>query len=420
MDPKHISPLIPPSPEEQTEWERLAEELALKNRALAATSEGITITDVSLPDNPIIFANEGFKRLTGYSDAEIIGYNCRFLQGPDTDPQTVAEIRSAIAEERECTVDILNYRKDGSAFWNRLTITPVRDADNKVTHFIGIQSDISERKRAEEALARAKEQLETVNRRMTRDLETAANIQQALLPRQVPAIEGIEIYWTLRPCSELAGDTLNIVSLDETHYGIYILDVSGHGVPAALLSVTLNHWLSPLPAHSSLYKPAANGSGEFSLSTPREVVEKLNARFPMSSHTLQYFTILYGILDTVQREFCFSVAGHPGPMLLPRARQGKALQFPAYPIGFVDHPSYKQHCIKLHPGDRLYMYTDGVVEARNADFEHFGRERLMQEIERSRDVSLRESLVNILASLETWHGDSDFADDLSLMALEVH
>ncbi|MDX1740977.1 MAG: PAS domain-containing protein, partial [Rhodothermales bacterium] len=164
--------------------QEFSEQLLLKDRALAAAAEGITISDPRLPDNPLIYANEGFERLTGYAVSEVIGRNCRFLQGPDTSPETVDVIREAIRADEACTVQILNYRKDGSPFWNRLSITPVRDTSGVVTNHIGIQSDISAQKEAEEALQKAKKELETANAHMRQDLEAAARIQRALLPEK--------------------------------------------------------------------------------------------------------------------------------------------------------------------------------------------------------------------------------------------
>jgi hypothetical protein len=96
------------------------------------------------------------------------------LQGPDTDPSAAAEIRNAVVEQRECLVEILNYRKDGTPFWNRLSITPVHDRSGQVTHFIGVQSDITARRNAEEALRQAKDEIEATNRRMKMELEMAA------------------------------------------------------------------------------------------------------------------------------------------------------------------------------------------------------------------------------------------------------
>ena len=227
---------------------RWTDQLALKDRALAATAEGITISDARLPDNPLIYANSGFERLTGYSVESIIGKNCRFLQGRGTDPAAAEEIRRALREQRECVVEILNYRQDGTPFWNRLSITPVRDADQKVTHFIGMQSDVTARKHAEDGLRRAKDELEVANRRMKTELDMAAGIQRTLLPPAQISLRGANLSFVFHPCEELAGDTLNFIPLDDERVVLYIIDVSGHGVGAALLSVALHHLLAYLPA----------------------------------------------------------------------------------------------------------------------------------------------------------------------------
>ncbi|MEG3977079.1 PAS domain-containing protein, partial [Microcoleus sp. herbarium8] len=92
----------------------------LYDRALAATSNGIAISDATLPDQPIVYCNPAFEQITGYSMGEIIGHNCRFLQGPDTDRAAVAKIRAALKEQRDCKVVLKNYRKDGTPFWNEL------------------------------------------------------------------------------------------------------------------------------------------------------------------------------------------------------------------------------------------------------------------------------------------------------------
>ena len=228
----------------------LADQLALKDRALDVAAEGITIADARLPDRPLIYVNQGFERVTGYPIAEVLGRNCRFLQGPGTDPQALAEIRDAVAGLRECIVEILNYRKDGRAFWNRLSITPVRNDAGEVTHFIGIQSDVTARREAEGRLQRTTERLE-------QDLRLAARVQQALLPPAEMQLEHLRIARAFHPCDDLAGDAMGVVPLLDGQLGLYLLDVSGHGVGAALLSFTLTHLLSPTcRAHCSWRTPA--------------------------------------------------------------------------------------------------------------------------------------------------------------------
>ncbi|MCU0541842.1 MAG: EAL domain-containing protein [Oscillatoriaceae cyanobacterium Prado104] len=140
----------------------MSEALRLRDLALAATSSGIVIADMRQPDCPIIYCNPSFERITGYSAGEILGHNCRFLQGPDTDRTTVAKIREALQEGRELQVTIENYRKDGTRFWNKLSLSPVRDKSGNLTHFIGVQSDLSEPMGVQEALQQANDQLQTI------------------------------------------------------------------------------------------------------------------------------------------------------------------------------------------------------------------------------------------------------------------
>ena len=124
-------------------------ELRMRERAIEAASQGIVITDPTRKDNPIVYASPGFTRLTGYEAGEIIGQNCRFLQGPTTDSTQAAVLRAAIREERACEVELLNFRKDGTSFWNSVAVTPVRDAEERVTHFVGVQTDVTARRRLE-------------------------------------------------------------------------------------------------------------------------------------------------------------------------------------------------------------------------------------------------------------------------------
>jgi PAS domain S-box-containing protein len=115
---------------------------------VAVSPEAVTLSDQELADHPIIFANPAFYRLTGYTPAEVVGQNCRLLQGPDTERRSVEVIREAIASGRSRTVELLNYRKDGTSFWNRLSLVPLRDDQGRVTHFAGFQSDVSASRRA--------------------------------------------------------------------------------------------------------------------------------------------------------------------------------------------------------------------------------------------------------------------------------
>ncbi|MFC5367113.1 PAS domain-containing protein [Salinirubrum litoreum] len=135
---------------------RMPDDVRLRDIALDAVSVGVTITDPSKPDNPIVYANEQFTRLTGYPEHETLGRNCRFLQGPDTEPEALAEIRQAVDTGRPAFVELQNYRRDGTPFRNELQIIPVT-VDGEVDKFLGLQRDVTERHRQTETETRLRE-----------------------------------------------------------------------------------------------------------------------------------------------------------------------------------------------------------------------------------------------------------------------
>ena len=138
-----------------TARKRAEDALRLRDRAIRAATQGLIITDPGLPDNPMIYVSPGSERMTGYGADEVLGRNCRMFQGDGTDPAAVTRLREAIRTGEPCTVEMLNYRKDGTSFWNELSISPVRDADGQLTHFVGVQSDVTARRNLEEQFRQA-------------------------------------------------------------------------------------------------------------------------------------------------------------------------------------------------------------------------------------------------------------------------
>ena len=154
------------------------EELETKTRALDEAPVGITITDPDRPDNPMEYVNDRFVEMTGYDREESIGVNCRFLQGPDTDEESVAQLREAIDAEEPTSVELLNYRKDGAEFWNRVSVAPICDADGRVTEWVGFQEDITAFKKREAALERQNERLDSFASIVSHDLRNPLNVAQ--------------------------------------------------------------------------------------------------------------------------------------------------------------------------------------------------------------------------------------------------
>ncbi|RPK12718.1 PAS domain-containing protein [Priestia endophytica] len=131
----------------------------LISKAIDYTRVGVVITDPSLPDNPIVYTNQAFLNLTGYDEKDVIGRNCRFLQGKATNGETVREVRKAIQQKKPISIEIQNYRKDGSMFWNELAIDPVYSEEDQKWYFVGIQKDITVQENYKQLLEEALKEL---------------------------------------------------------------------------------------------------------------------------------------------------------------------------------------------------------------------------------------------------------------------
>lgn len=165
-------------------------------KALQTAQQNFVVTDPSLPDNPIVYASQGFLNLTGYSLDQILGRNCRFLQGPETDPKTVERIRNAIEQGDDLSVCLLNYRVDGTTFWNQFFIAALRDAAGNITNFVGVQCKVSdtyaasvikEQQREEEEQAQAQKEAEAAAQQQHQEQQQQEEQQQQQQPPQQPA-----------------------------------------------------------------------------------------------------------------------------------------------------------------------------------------------------------------------------------------
>lgn len=273
-------------------------------------------------------------------------------------------------------------------------------------------------RRLQVELEETNSRLAHTNSRMSRDLEAAARIQRTFLPSAAPRIPGIECAWCYRPCDELAGDGLNIIPLGDGKVGLCMLDVSGHGVSSALLSVTLSRLLSPPSDASSILIRDRNDPDRLEITPPGEVADRLNRLFPYEMATEQFATLMYGILDVPTGEFRHVSAGHPGPLHLPAGGPPVIFASPGFPIGLADE-AYAERSVHLEAGDRMYLYSDGLPDAMNPSGERFGDVRLVEAISRGRAKPLREGIAVLLEEVARWQGGERSQDDISILAAAI-
>ncbi|HEX4229955.1 MAG TPA: fused response regulator/phosphatase [Bryobacteraceae bacterium] len=274
-----------------------------------------------------------------------------------------------------------------------------------------LQSELAAQR---QSLRRLNHELTEAHTKMERDLEAAAATQLRLLPTIYDLHPRVRLDWLFIPSRFLAGDLLNYYMADERHLVFYQLDVSGHGIAAALLSVTLSRILAPLEGSPSVRVSPIDRRLE--LAPPAEVVAELNTRFQGEDDL--YFTIVYGILDVFARELRFCQAGHPGPVLMRRHAAPVVVGDGGFPVGMIPGMRYDETILQLEVGDRLIVHSNGLSECENAVSIRYEQQRLTEMLDQNRDGSLEALMNGVREALGTWRGQAEFADDVSVLALE--
>lgn len=265
-----------------------------------------------------------------------------------------------------------------------------------------LESDLAERgRRLGHALDSARQ-----------DLEAAADLQRTLLPlkgREWPAVRSS---WRLHPANLVAGDVFGVHALGERFTAFYLLDVAGHGVSSAMMSFSLSKMLSP---EGLLLRASADGRAM--PVPPAEVLADLNVRFQADVDSMKYFTILYGLIDAETDQVTLAQGGHPSPLLV-RGDRLTRLGESGFPIGMLPGLSFDEETHPFAPGDRLYLYSDGVTECPNEARQPFRTDRLEEAVRSGAAQGLEEAVVTIEHALEAWRGDARYPDDVTLLALE--
>ena len=278
--------------------------------------------------------------------------------------------------------------------------------------------------RLERALKRQNAELRDANERIRHGLQAAARVQQSMLPKRNIVTPRVQTAWRYVPTDELAGDAIGLTLIDDRYLVAYVLDVSGHGVPAALLSVSAMHALEPEPAEASLLRDVArtgNGAADFgTVQRPSRVATELNRRFRAGENDGRYLTMILCVLDTHDGRLRITSAGHPPPLLL---RGQQAVEVPdagGFPIAIFDVADYEEELIQLQPGDRLCLFSDGIAEQPQGpgEGEQFGVARLRECLASRSAAPATEAVDCVIDALTAWAASKSFVDDVSIVLIE--
>src|ERR1700739_4453765 len=264
---------------------------------------------------------------------------------------------------------------------------------------------VKARVRSHILLREARAQLASQLLALNTELETARQIQLSILPHSIPKLPGLEIAAQYLPMTSVAGDFYDFLQIDEQHIGILIADVSGHGLPSALIASMLQVALTGQAAHAP---------------EPGKVLVGLNRAF-CGKFTYNFVTAAYAYVDLENNLMRYAGAGHP-PMLQWRNSTGKATQVleNGLVLGIVEEASYEAIEFLLEPGDRYVLCTDGILEAANAAREQFGVDRLMRFIENHKDLAVDQFCQMLLNDLSHWSNQTTEGqqDDITLLVID--
>ncbi|MDD3581389.1 MAG: SpoIIE family protein phosphatase [Desulfobacca sp.] len=251
-------------------------------------------------------------------------------------------------------------------------------------------------------------------KRLEEDLKAAACIQETLLPTELSVWPELDIAWKFLPCDLIGGDIFNVVRLDETHLGFYMVDVSGHGVPSAMVTVSVSQLMSP---ERGYLKKKAPSPPYYEIVSPQEVLRALDEEYPFERFQ-KFFTIVYLVLDLALSKMVYSSAAHPPPLLLHADGGLELLDKGGTIIGLNGVVPFEQEEKRLQPGDKVILYTDGVVEYCNREGEPFGVERLYHITRSWHQRPISEILDGIHQTLTDFGHQAKIEDDISLLGFE--
>jgi phosphoserine phosphatase RsbU/P len=367
--------------------------LRLRDRAMESVHVGISISDAKTRGIPNIYVNPALCRMTGYAREELLGRNLRMLRGPETDEAALERFNRAVSTGEDCRLTLRVYRRNGTSFWNELLISPVVDETGEITNYVGIHTDVTERRRAAER---------------NHELEIARHIQLSLLPNAPLRLPCVALTGFCAPASQVGGDYFDYFENAGT-VDVVIADVSGHSVGAALLMTEVR---------STLRVEALKASAAIS---PAEVLGDLNELlYDDLTRSESFITMFYMKYDPERRRLTYANAGHNRAILL-RSRDGRPTMLDAegLVLGALRNVDFEERTFELTSGDLLLLYTDGVTEAQNAAGEFFGVERLVASLRQHKGLELEGIVKALLEDTRRFCGDHPLDDDIAMVVMKA-
>ena len=345
--------------------------------------------------------NRGAERLYGYSASEVLGKSILILEPPDRADEIHRLLERVYKGESITAFETERMAKNGRLIPVSLTLSPIRNTAGEIVGTSTIVDDITARKKAEKALQAAQERLQ-------KEIDIAMQVQNSMAPKWLPELDGFEFAARNIPARYLSGDFHDFISIDEKTYELVLGDISGKGIPAALLTLSLRTSIrdesTPFPF----------------MAAPPEILNEVNhEKYEELSHMGFFVTLFLAQLNN-QGSFSYASAGH-GEALIFKHTIGEIVSLPAtgLPIGVLEDEAYQHAIFILSPGDVIVIFSDGITEASNISEEQFGLERLKEIVRQNASCSPKEMTDCIEAAVLEFSEGHEQDDDISMIIVKA-
>jgi phosphoserine phosphatase RsbU/P len=356
-----------------------------------------------------VFTNPAFDSMMGYTREEIIGMTYKQLVPEGSHRHLFEVFHQVFSDGASVPITLDRFiHKDGSVRYGEGSVSLRYNPKGEKIGFCGIIRDVTEKILTEEALRTSEESLRKRNEVIEKDLLTAQLIQRSLISAGKPSVDWLDMEYRYFPLDAVGGDYFSLINLSEGGVGVFVGDVSSHGVSAALFL--------------ALVKATSDRVCRRHALQPSAYLKKMNEEM-YRNMPLSFLTATYGVFNRLPGgdvTFTFCSAGHPYPVLY-ESGSGKAdyLKSKGTIIGMFENLDFQEHTVTLKKGDRIILYTDGIPESYNDQKEMVGYERLLELVSECSGNTLPLTLDSIINRVNIFKGDAPFHDDVVLMGFEV-
>lgn len=341
----------------------------------------------------------------GYDADTLLGMTWQEVTAPESLEADLANVHEILEGRSDSYRTVKKYvHADGHPIWGELTVRCVRDDRGRVEHLVSQVNDVTEEIQVREHNRVLAQDLQRQTERLTTELESAAAYMSSILPRGLSG--RVEVWSRYLPSRLLGGDSFDYTWIDDDHLLVYLIDVSGHGIEPALLSVSLHNMLR---------------SRSFPVDTllrPDRLLAEMNRHFQMANQNDHYFTIWYGVYEASTRTLNYACAGAPPALAFHDAAGVTALSTGSIPVGMFTDAEFPCHSYAVPPGCRLLVYSDGAYELDLADGRQLSQ-RAFVELTRRLAQTADWSLDDLTAELRALTPSGLFEDDCSLIQLVI-